>query len=126
MKTNEEIQIKSCVGCGFCCMQAKCVAGQRLYPASKICPALDWIEEKNRYLCKLMCLPGNIGFEFRHELYAGAGCCSNMNGWRQNVQRRELEETKKETNLESFFQIFLHSLGKQLVGGDVLSLTLSG
>ena len=94
----EDLKVKPCVGCGFCCITAKCSAGQRLYPSAKTCPALLWSDEKNRYYCDLMSLPGNIGFEYRKELYAGEGCCAGLNSWRNDIKNR----TKINPEIEIF------------------------
>lgn len=118
------ILIKPCVGCGHCCITAKCSAGQRLYKSSDVCNALIWSEEKNRYICDLMELPGILGEEYRKELYAGEGCCQGLNSWRNNVIKREEKKKIETTNLDPFFQIFLRSLGRQWLGGDVISLTI--
>jgi len=84
------MKTKKCIGCGFCCIQATCGAGLKLYGSqSTICDALIWDNNNNRYYCKLMQLDGDQGFFYRQELYAGAGCCSNMNSWRLDVKKRE-------------------------------------
>ena len=113
----------TCTGCGFCCMKAPCDASVRLYPGAKRCPQLIWSDKDNRYNCGLMQLPGNVGFEFRQELYAGEGCCSNLNSWRFDVKKRD-EVTKELIYLDRIFQIFLNCLGKQFLSSDVIALTL--
>ena len=121
MKTSE------CVGCGFCCFKAKCGAAVRLYPSAEICPALEWNKERKRYICMLMDLPGNLGPEYRKELYAGEGCCSNLNTWRKDVQqRKEIEWKHKAVLIPKIFQMFLASLGKEWISSDVLYLAISG
>lgn len=126
-KKIDNIKIKKCVGCGYCCITAKCAAGARLYPSSKICNALIWSKEENRYLCDLMRLPGNIGRDYREELYAGEGCCSNLNSWRQDVKNRNINNNNmKMLSLDPIFQIFLHSLGSQFMSSESIKLTLYG
>ena len=121
------METKPCVGCGFCCLQAKCVAGQRLYKSSDICNALVWREDKNRYVCDLMALPGILGEEYRKELYAGAGCCSNLNSWRSNViKRTEDNKQLKINNIDPLFQMFLRAMGREMMGGDKIILILYG
>jgi len=119
--------IKDCVGCGFCCLKAKCAAAARLYPAAEVCPQLIWDEEGGRYNCGLMQLPGNVGFEFRQELYAGEGCCSNLNTWRKDVKNRTaVDKEGKWLTIDPMFQIFLSCLGREWISGDVLTLLVSG
>jgi len=121
MKTNP------CVGCGFCCIKAKCVAGSRLYKSSDICNALVWREDQKRYICDLMTLPGIIGEGYRKELYAGEGCCSNLNSWRNDVIKRT--EDKKQINLNNIdplFQMFLRAMGREMMSGDKIYLILCG
>ena len=105
----------TCVGCGFCCIKTLCAAALRLYGGGvKKCPQLIWNEENKRYFCGLMILPGTLGENYRKELYAGAGCCCNMNSWRQDVKRRD--ENIIETNnvaISPIFQAFLKAYGAE-------------
>ena len=80
-------KFKKCVGCGYCCIKAKCVASERLYPNAKICPQLKWLGD--RYICGLMTLPGSTGEFYRRELAANEGCSSGLNSWRQDIRRRD-------------------------------------
>jgi hypothetical protein len=82
--------MKKCVGCGYCCIKAKCAGSQRLYPDAKICPQLHW--QGDRYFCGLMFLPGIEGATYRKELAAGEGCYSGLNSWRKDVCRRDGKE----------------------------------
>jgi len=120
--------IDQCVGCGYCCIESRCIASLRLYRVADICPALTWDEILCRYNCDLMQLPGNLGMEYRKVLYAGAGCCSNLNSWRKDVKRRTKEINSKVSNILSpikeEFQVFLNVLGRQLVSSDLLSVTI--
>lgn len=125
--TIDNFPVKECVGCGCCCLKAKCSAAVRLYPAAKVCPQLLWSEEDGRYLCGLMLLPGQVGEAYRKELYAGEGCCMGLNSWRLDVKRRDLSDASDnsiQNPLDKYFQMFLYALGKQLVSGDMLTLTV--
>ena len=126
-KKNLDYLIHPCVGCGFCCIKGKCEAGQRLYPSADPCPALIWDKIKNRYLCNLMTLPGNIGLLYRLELYAGEGCCCNLNTWRKDIKNRTSSDIKEELfSLDPLFQKFLHYLSKEFISSDIIYLCLSG
>lgn len=113
----------TCVGCGFCCSKAPCVASVRLYPGVKICPQLIWAEEDNRYICGLMTIPGLVGQSYRKELYANEGCCTNLNSWRHDVKDRKIQN-KNLLTIDKLFQIFLRCLGEQFIIKDVIELTL--
>lgn len=117
----------ACVGCGYCCMQAPCEASRRLYKSADICPQLLWNEKKGRYFCGLMLLSGKIGFEYRKELYAGAGCCSNLNSWRKDVKERSRGALSyKYPAIPVMFQAFLKAYGSEpFLSGDSISLLLS-
>lgn len=116
-----------CVGCGFCCFQAKCTASMRLYPNTKeICPQLIWDETEQRYFCGLAQFPGPLGDLYKEELYIGAGCCSNLNSWRKDVKNRHpKKEEKEKLKLSSEFQIFLKCLSCNCISSDLISLTIS-
>ena len=123
----EEMKVKPCVGCGFCCIKSKCAAGQRLYKSADICPALIWSDSESRYYCDLMTLPGNIGFQYREELYAGAGCCCNLNTWRKDVKPRATSNNEDGfISLDPLFQKFLNHLSKEFISSDVMYLALLG
>jgi len=79
-------KIKKCVGCGYCCIKAKCATSERLYPNAKTCPQLHW--QRDRYVCGLMLLPGMEGETHRRELAADEGCSSGLNSWRKDIRRR--------------------------------------
>ena len=119
------MEYPKCIGCGFCCLQAKCTVAVRLYPAASVCPELIWSDKDNRHNCGLMQLPGPVGIAYREELHAGAGCCSNLNTWRKDVRDRTAKTTEPLT-LDPTFQLFLNVLGKQWIGGDMLALTMLG
>jgi hypothetical protein len=74
-----------------------------------------------------MDLPGNLGPEYKKELYAGEGCCMNLNSWRKDVQKRkEIEWKYKGVIIPKIFQMFLTSLGKEWISQDALYLAISG
>jgi len=119
------MKIDECIGCGFCCFKAKCGAAVRLYTSAEVCPALEWNEDRKRYICMLMQLPGNLGEIYRKELYAEEGCCMNLNSWRKDVQkRREIEWKHKGVVIPKIFQMFLASLGREWISQDALYLTV--
>jgi len=119
------MKVSECTGCGFCCYKAKCGAAVRLYPSAEICPALEWSLSRERYICSLMDLPGNLGQEYRKELYAGEGCCMNLNSWRHKVQEREeIKIQRSKMVIPKIFQMFLASLGKEWISKDALYLSI--
>jgi len=119
------IKIKPCVGCGFCCLQAKCQAAIRLYGPSGTCKSLIWNDNEKRYFCDLMLLPGKIGEKYKEELYAGEGCCSSLNSWRNDIKNRTPIEVKHHfKSLDKVFQMFLKSFSKQFISGDSIVLTV--
>ena len=122
METDGIGKIRDCVGCGFCCMQTPCGACLRIYPGAKICPALKW--NGKRHYCDLMTLPGNLGAEYRKELYAGEGCCSNLNSWRREPLQDRTQKDETEEVIPKIFQVFLHCLGKEFISPDVLYLSI--
>lgn len=69
----------SCIGCGYCCIQATCYLGVQFWGHIHPCPGLYW--DTNRYMCKL-------ADEFPDKLYIGVGCCSPKNTWRNEVKER--------------------------------------
>jgi len=114
-----------CVGCGFCCIKAPCEAARRLYGSVAKCRQLEWIEKEGRYRCGLMMFAGPLGEQYRKELHAGAGCCSNLNSWRRDVKRRDLVDMDQYWNpIDSIFQMFLKSLATNFVSSDKIELTI--
>jgi len=104
-------------------MKTPCDASRRLYPGVTICPQLLWIID--RYECGLMKIDGLVGEGYRKELYAGAGCCSGLNSWRQDVKpRMTFDARSSEVCIDSVLQAFLKALGSEFVGGDALTLAL--
>jgi len=113
-----------CVGCGYCCMKTPCDASRRLYPGATICPQLFWTSE--RYECGLMKIAGLVGESYRKELYAGAGCCSNLNSWRKDVKPRMTFDARSTIpTLNPEFQVFLKCWATEFVSSDVIQLTLA-
>lgn len=76
--------VRKCVGCGFCCISSACALEMYLYGNQEQCPDLQWDKEQNRYVCNLVV----IGHKNVEWLFIGAGCCSGLNTWRNNVQKR--------------------------------------
>ncbi len=120
-------KVKKCVGCGYCCLQAKCVAADRLYPCSKICPQLIWSEEDNRYYCGMMLVGGLVGAAYKKELAAGTGCSSALfNSWRNNIKNRipdKIDSPDYTSPINREFQIFLRCLGSEpFISSDTFKL----
>lgn len=112
-----------CVGCGYCCITAPCFAAQRLHGGGlTTCPHLLW--NRTRYVCSLMLGTGIIADRYREELACGAGCCSSLNSWRQDVQPRRGEDTPQgEVNpVPMELQLFARCLGMTFVSGDTAFL----
>ena len=128
LENNEPpLTIRKCVGCGYCCIKTPCDVARRLYPGVRSCPQLLWIEEDNRYKCGLMMISGPIGVEYKKELYAGAGCCSALNSWRQDVKKRDNLDMDMIWNpLDQIFQIFLRRLASEFISNDSIFLAVSG
>jgi len=128
-KSTEEIPliVRDCVGCGFCCIKTQCDVSYRLYKTVEVCPQLQWHEDESRYKCGLMLLPGNLGFEYRKELYAGAGCCSGLNDWRRDVKKRSRGVmSHARPIIPAMFQAFLKAYGSEpFISGDATTLILS-
>jgi hypothetical protein len=122
-------KVKTCIGCGFCCMQAPCSGSVRLYGDSYPCPALTWSELDQRHYCKLCQIPGPLGECYRKEFYIGAGCCSGLNSWREEpLQNRVfIHQRQKElqSSIDPYFQVFLTCLGSPFtMTNDSLALLI--
>lgn len=76
-----------CVGCGYCCQKAQCVAGQNIYGLKDgVCTGLVWDEQAQRYWCLLIQeTTGRAQEADKEGLAIGAGCSSSM----FNTQREE-------------------------------------
>ena len=123
----KKIKFEKCVGCGYCCIKAKCVAGNRLYPGNKICLQLSWSSEDNRHYCGLMLIGGLVGDAYRKELYAGTGCSSTLfNSWREDIKNRtqdKINSLEYISPINHEFQIFLRCLGSEpFVSSDIFKL----
>lgn len=123
----EKFKVIKCVGCGYCCIVGKCVAGNRLYPGSKICPQLTWSDEDNRHYCGLMLIGGLVGAAYKKELYAETGCSSSLcNSWRKDIKNRtqdKINSLEYTSPINQEFQIFLRCLGSEpFVSSDVFKL----
>ena len=117
------MSIKECIGCGFCCTKAKCAAGARLYPTAKgVCPALKW--NGTRHVCDLMEIPGALGAQYRKELYAGEGCCMNLNSWRTEPLQDRTLPVLNDVHIPSIMQKLLAALGREMISGDTLYLAM--
>ena len=119
-----KLNVRPCVGCGYCCMKVKCSAGSRLYHTENPCPALIWSESDKRYICNLMTLPGKIGEGYKEELAEGAGCCSGLNSWRKDVKKRDPEKNFLTINIDPLFQTFLKTIGKGMISDTKIKLIL--
>jgi hypothetical protein len=80
-----ELKVKQCVGCGYCCISSACDLELKVYGNSQDqCPSLYWDNKKNRYMCHFV----TDKHELINWLHIGTGCCSGLNSWRLNVQKR--------------------------------------
>jgi hypothetical protein len=73
-----------CVGSGYCCAKAPCVAAMREHPEllGGPCPELEWNGE--RHLCGLLMNATEEKAKWlKEQLAIGAGCCSPLNSWRR-------------------------------------------
>jgi hypothetical protein len=113
-----------CIGCGYCCSVATCGLGLKAYGVhTTLCPGLVWDKESNRHWCKLAQMKGQLGVDYRSELYIGSGCSSTLfNEWREDIRDRTVKEVVKEVRLDKYFALFVHALSKQWMGGDLKSL----
>lgn len=120
---------EKCIGCGYCCVKAPCVASVRLYKESRPCPALVWDEDTKRHWCELGLLPGVLGEEYRKELYMNQGCCMNLNSWRKDPlqdRTKTLPSDILTSPIPVIMQIFLKCLGNEpFVSADLLNLVTS-
>jgi hypothetical protein len=88
-------RIAECVGCGYCCETATCVAG--LVHGSSSSPCDFLIFKDGRHWCMLV-LEGVVKAE---QLYIGFGCCSSL-----NTKRRDyIKELQGDNADKSRFQI---------------------
>lgn len=121
------VDIKECVGCGYCCMKAQCGASLRLHGSGlSRCPELIWDNNDNRYICKLMRVSGDIGFRYRQELFAGAGCCCGLNTWRNDIRNRDANSSAPEIEIPEIMQHFLSAMASEFMGSDKIFFILQG
>ncbi len=72
-----------------------------------------------------MTISGNVGFWYREELSAGAGCCSGLNSWRLDVKKRTGIELSTHLNpLPKLLQMFIRCLAAEFISGDTIVLAL--
>ena len=83
----EELYVRKCIGCGYCCLKAVCLLGQAhgnvTHPDQR-CPYLQWTNHDARYICMLY----KKNPQFKDRLHIGAGCCSPLNTYRKEVKER--------------------------------------
>lgn len=126
-------KIHDCIGCGFCCFKTKCGVAMRLWPDADHCPSLIWSESDERHYCELMLINGKLGEGYREQLYAGAGCCSNLNSWRYEPLKDRTQKGRSKKALQDdlknpippVMQKFLLSLGHQMLTSDIIFLAMS-
>lgn len=125
-KMIDNIPIRSCVGCGFCCIKTPCDAARRIYGSVKECPDLIWNKDENRYICRLMTLDGELGIKYRLELYAGEGCCCGLNSWRNEVKPRRGRDLPQPTRykMDVPFSTFVRALSREFISKDDVYLSL--
>jgi hypothetical protein len=74
----------ACVGCGYCCKAAPCVAAVHRGRVSADGECLELVFDGERYRCNYILDPPAEGEEWwRRQLCVGAGCCSNLNSERE-------------------------------------------
>jgi hypothetical protein len=72
-----------------------------------------------------MKIGGLVGEGYRKELYAGEGCCSSLNSWRQDVKPRNTFDARSNYHvLDTEFQVFIKCLASQFISSDVIFLAL--
>ena len=117
-----------CIGCGFCCTKTMCGAGLRVHGINIVpCPSLEW--NGDRHVCKLMTTPGDLGDRYKKELYAGEGCCANLNSWYYEplIDRTKIKKDIPLTNpIPSMMQMFISVLAKEFMSSDAIFLVVNG
>ena len=115
------MDVRSCVGCGFCCRKALCGVALRIWGKGvEKCPALAW--DGKRYWCDLCRKPGQMGEDYRKELYVGDGCCCGLNSDRRNIPPPE--EKVQEYRLQPETALLLRCLAAQFCSQDAIYLAL--
>ena len=120
------MQTRECVGCGFCCRKAPCWVAQRVFGSVTECPALMWDEKQERWFCDLCRKPGDMGAQYRKELYVGEGCCCGLNSDRQNIPRPKRNVPINIMSRDC--QILLREFGRNgmFINPDLIYLVLCG
>ena len=80
MSELEEVPLRPCVGCGYCCRKVVCPVGHVSEPGGE-CDHLLWSVADRRYYCELVRYPMSIAEGAaiaRSVLAIGAGCCSPL------------------------------------------------
>lgn len=109
-----------CTGCGQCCKKA-CAVGARVFNAGDKCPALIWDDEQKRHFCKLIQIPGDIGFRYRSELNIGTGCDNPL---KHEIMDLTGSSIPKMIQIDRHFKLFLHCLAREWISGDTKQLLL--
>lgn len=115
--------MKQCIGCGFCCKKAPCeIAIQNgLFESGKGCKKLIWDEENWRYWCGVIKDNRLMYDAYAEGLAIGAGCCCGLNSDRLNIPAPDAEVRELTVDWRRAFQILSASVGREWVGGDVIS-----
>lgn len=78
--TSDELDVepRPCVGCGYCCRQARCILGALVHGPGTDCPSLVKVE--GRWRCRHVHEAEGEHLKFLYlQLHIGAGCCSPLN-----------------------------------------------
>ena len=80
------IEVKQCIGSGFCCMNAPCYIASNKYDDkwTSPCPSLAWSEKDFRYYCQEVLDNPDL----KAPLSIGGGCCQSL----FNVNRDQLKQ----------------------------------
>jgi hypothetical protein len=112
--------VRACVGCGYCCRKAPCVAAARVYGNGlKSCPALSW--DGSRYWCKLCQVKGKVGADYGRELSVGEGCCCGVNSDRQHIPPPAADVVPQ---VPQELVAVLRALGGEFMSSDALYLAM--
>lgn len=137
---DENLPVRACVGCSFCCRKARCGLALRLYGSGsrgERCPSLVYHDD--RWWCKVIeHARGPLHEQYVAELYIGAGCCCGLNTDRQNIPTPEMldnppvqGDSKRRgarrragvpVDWKKAFDTLSESIGRQWVSGDMLFL----
>lgn len=125
----DELKVRDCVGCGYCCLKTPCELARRLYPTLKTeCPELIW--NGSRYICRAFDKAyGSLKENIRNNLAIGAGCCCGLNSWRKEVIPRRPKDNPEQfqkIEIDPLFKTFLRAMSREMMGGDLMVLILGG